>query len=407
MAAWHHLVCIAGTARYPCFEDRHYSSAAAVAALDRVVAWCDNQTTEATAKVPPDLGDALAALKIIFRDNPISDHTDGQPLVCCDYLLQKFADLQIPLIDAEKLIDYLIGIGVFIRDYDPLLDNPPPGGLRDGTRLECDLRSNVSFPDGADLGGVLTPARRLAIDRAAWERLSAAAPNAATPRHANGYTIAQGMPVEEGGRIHGDIYRSHPLPRQSEAEHRRAYLQDISTTIGAWRAEMDAADAKPPRATDIAYLANAYARELWPETAPLSEGETFLPRDVRPMLDDLRNRILNELNRNQAGNKPAAQAPPGPIKSVTPPAKSRVVLRGQHEPPLIDDQQTEVLTRAQYDVVRALLDAFPDRLTKDQLDKQSKRGDARKIMKRLADSDLRWQAVLLFGGRTGGGYGIR
>ncbi len=85
----------------------------------------------------------------------------------------------------------------------------------------------------------------------------------------------------------------------------------------------------------------------------------------------------------------------------------RVVLGAPGERPLVLGREKRLLTLAQFDVVKALLDAGERGLSKDELDRQSKHGDARKTMKRLADSDPDWKAVLHFPGRTGGGYRIR
>ena len=64
------------------------------------------------------------------------------------------------------------------------------------------------------------------------------------------------------------------------------------------------------------------------------------------------------------------------------------------------------LTRPQYDVVKALLEAGEPGLSKDELDRKSKRGDARKILRRLADSDPDWEAVIRLPGRPGVRYRI-
>ena len=85
----------------------------------------------------------------------------------------------------------------------------------------------------------------------------------------------------------------------------------------------------------------------------------------------------------------------------------QVKLYGQAENPLVKGRSKPRLSQAQYKVVRALIQAIPNGLTKDELDKRSTCGDARKTMKRLADSDPDWASVLMFPGRPGVGYGIR
>jgi hypothetical protein len=91
---------------------------------------------------------------------------------------------------------------------------------------------------------------------------------------------------------------------------------------------------------------------------------------------------------------------------ASPEEGQRVILRGPGERPIVRDGEKDPLSRAQYDVVKALLDAGERGLTKDGLDRQSKRGDARKILKRLAESDPDWKAVIHFPGKPGRGYRI-
>jgi len=84
----------------------------------------------------------------------------------------------------------------------------------------------------------------------------------------------------------------------------------------------------------------------------------------------------------------------------------KVQLFGQQEQPIVSGKEKERLTNAQYDVVLALLQAGERGLTKDELDHESKHGDARGVLKRLTDKDSDWRAVIPFPGMTGGGYRI-
>lgn len=66
------------------------------------------------------------------------------------------------------------------------------------------------------------------------------------------------------------------------------------------------------------------------------------------------------------------------------------------------------LTTPQYDVVKALLAAGNDGLSKDALDQKGKHGDARKILSRLRESDPDWAKVIVMPGRPhSGGYRIK
>ena len=71
-----------------------------------------------------------------------------------------------------------------------------------------------------------------------------------------------------------------------------------------------------------------------------------------------------------------------------------VVLGGLVDPPTVNGKKKELLTKAQYDSVKALLDAGEQGLTKDMLDKKSGHGDTRKILKRLAAKDADWKKMI-------------
>ena len=93
----------------------------------------------------------------------------------------------------------------------------------------------------------------------------------------------------------------------------------------------------------------------------------------------------------------------------TPAAKSEhVALFDRDVPPMVwGKSKKTLLTSAQYDVVKALIEAGAEGLTKDQLLTKSGRGDPRGILRRLADKDRDWKRAIRFAGRTGGRYRIR
>ena len=96
-----------------------------------------------------------------------------------------------------------------------------------------------------------------------------------------------------------------------------------------------------------------------------------------------------------------------PTIDTKPLAKSkRVKLFGKGEEPLVDGKPKPCLTMPQYAVVEALIRAGDAGLSKDRLDEKSGRGDARKIMGRLAESDTDWKSVLRLPGKTGEGHRI-
>jgi hypothetical protein len=82
-----------------------------------------------------------------------------------------------------------------------------------------------------------------------------------------------------------------------------------------------------------------------------------------------------------------------------------VKLFGQGEFPCVDGKEKDTLTTAQYNVIDAMIQAEKS-LTKDDLDRKSGHGDARKVLKRLAKRDPGWAAVISFPGTTGKGYRI-
>lgn len=85
-------------------------------------------------------------------------------------------------------------------------------------------------------------------------------------------------------------------------------------------------------------------------------------------------------------------------------ATSPVVLQGHGKPPVVRGVVKRPLTKAQYDVIQALLDAGRAGLSKDELEEKSGHADARKILKRLHDSDPDWKRVILLAGRPGVRY---
>lgn len=105
---------------------------------------------------------------------------------------------------------------------------------------------------------------------------------------------------------------------------------------------------------------------------------------------------LSQLSRNEQANNEIEETISMPV-----------LLFGQGKPPIVNGSKKEPLTNAQFDVVSALIEAGDKGLTKDALDSRSGHGDARKILKRLADSDSDWKAVISFPGKTGKGYRIK
>lgn len=93
---------------------------------------------------------------------------------------------------------------------------------------------------------------------------------------------------------------------------------------------------------------------------------------------------------------------PDPIRPG--PRARPVVLKGPDAPPLVTGDKLPVLTRAQYKVVSALIEAGTVGLGKAQL--LNVTGDALGVLRRLAASDPRWASVIHMARERGGRYRI-
>jgi hypothetical protein len=140
---------------------------------------------------------------------------------------------------------------------------------------------------------------------------------------------------------------------------------------------------------------------LWVEAASLVPINLLPKMNKEPRSLPAAITVINGLI--EAIERAAATSPGIP---ATPANGLRVVLRGRSEGPRVLGREKQPLSQAQYDVVKALLDADGRGLSKDELDRKSGHGDARKILKRLADADPDWAAVIHCPGKTGGGYRI-
>jgi hypothetical protein len=126
---------------------------------------------------------------------------------------------------------------------------------------------------------------------------------------------------------------------------------------------------------------------------------TDLGIQIRDAYDDI-CQCLSSPDRQQEPTRPSA-----PV--VPPPPSPSVELRGQGKPPLVLGTEKNVLTFQQYNVISALLEAGSGGLNKDELETKSGHTDARKILKRLFDSDSDWKKVIILPGRTGRRYRLR
>jgi len=160
----------------------------------------------------------------------------------------------------------------------------------------------------------------------------------------------------------------------------------------------------------------------WPEPddQDLVAGAAWLGSDARGYLalteragrlTDADARYVKRWLTEVAGGTPAVKPAESEQDQVTqdpektPVAESKQVkLFAQKDPPLIDGRPKSPLTKARYDVVRLLIDAGSEGLTKDGL--ASKHGGAVNTLKALARSDLDWQSVIKLPGKAGIRYRI-
>jgi hypothetical protein len=170
-----------------------------------------------TERLPAELADVLYALELVFRDEPIPERPDRQPLIRQDTLVERLAELGIPQLRARALIDALVARGVF-RVEDSLVN------LTTFTRL-----------DGTGQTTDVKPIRRLGIDLTAWAHFLTTEKSRANSRDVGpadtGHASSAGPPNEEpepeaaeaegqGGR------RTGPIPSDEANEIVRAYIKE-------------------------------------------------------------------------------------------------------------------------------------------------------------------------------------
>ena len=87
-------------------------------------------------------------------------------------------------------------------------------------------------------------------------------------------------------------------------------------------------------------------------------------------------------------------------------ASKHVKLFGPGEQPVVRGKKKAALTKARYDVVKALLDAGEAGLHKDALAVKSKHSEPQKRLYELV-KDRDWKSVIQLPGRNGQGKGYR
>ena len=130
---------------------------------------------------------------------------------------------------------------------------------------------------------------------------------------------------------------------------------------------------------------------------------------IRVLWGAISHEAADIVNRNaatcddEAEGTSAGSEGPSPISETE---SGSVLLFDRHIATIANGTEKKKLTNAQYDVVLALLQTGDIGLTKDDLNRNSKRGDALGVLRRLAKGDSDWKSVISFPGKTGGGYRI-
>ncbi len=134
--------------------------------------------------------------------------------------------------------------------------------------------------------------------------------------------------------------------------------------------------------------------------------QTDLPAagsEVHELLDHLKIKLeLQQPKTPTPTTVPPAYPPPTPAEPPPP----RVVLSGTSKQPIVLGRKKDVLSQGQYNVVQTLLPAGEAGLSKDEFERKSGHPDARRILKRLYESDPDWGEVIHLPGLKGKRYRI-
>lgn len=131
----------------------------------------------------------------------------------------------------------------------------------------------------------------------------------------------------------------------------------------------------------------------WPNDEARDSSRSFL--NAARELANLFGAEVDAIRTRSKLDEPVSQSESGSVQ-----------LFGEGKNPVVTDRKKKPLTKAQYDVVLALLEAGAAGLTIDNLKLYSGHDDARGILKRLAGKDPDWNSVIAFAGSTGMRYRI-
>lgn len=196
---------------------------------------------------------------------------------------------------------------------------------------------------------------------------------------------------------------------------RRVFLEPIDADLTAagyaegrrWLLVHNPAVAKEVQRT-VARLRKSFKKPQWWKDQNVGKLEVLLA-DAAYHFAQIANLLEADEPRTGENKKPVAEVGENGRAGADrrPVASSRsVTLYGRGDGPTVHGNKKDPLTHAQYDVVLALIEAGENGLAKEQFEKKSGHGGARKVMKRLAVKDADWASVLIFPGCTGVRYRI-
>jgi hypothetical protein len=193
--------------------------------------------------------------------------------------------------------------------------------------------------------------------------------------------------------LHGPDYGNHPAVDYSKIITRlKGMIRHAPRFIG------DMLDGRetPPHPDDLEWM-HQRLREIQTRLMVGHEAASFEPPDA----------LTTPPGRSHNGDREPAPAAPG---SGPPPETSRpaVILGKPSDKPKVRGKEVPRLSGPRYNVVKALSDAWPGSLSKDELVRKSGHSDAVNILKRLHGNERTpdWASAIELAEDPGVGYRI-
>lgn len=269
------------------------------------------------------------------------------------------------------------------------------------------------FEIAREMGQLLDLAGAGPLELSADEMLAAGVPLSAVVS----MEIEKGLPpfdpVPPAGALLAEAVGLRPFPGPEHAQWTQRIRDLAQRSEAGWKRQawdigvlylaLPAMDWKPPCYSEMP----ASYKATEDEAAHLAGCQHMSRVLAFPVIAD---RIKAEADRMAAeggGDEAGAVELPEERRAVAKSASGAIVLYNLKDCPFVLGKRKSPLSTPRYAVVKALIEAGEQGLTKDGLVKASGKGGAVNIMKGLAGSDKDWEAVLLLPGKTGGRYRIK